>query len=274
MKARRSSSGAGERLKALRMQMRLTTRDVEKLSMQIADAKRNPEYYLSHAWLTEIESGEFTPSIYKLYTLSTIYHSRFTEMLGYFGLNLSDTSADVIAVRMPKTHILSRQQMESPSDLRVPAQLIDDSGLNQTKALPGQKHAWHKLPLGVLQHLSSRDTLYGYVGLQDFTLFPLIRPGSFVEIDSSQNKIRPLPWTGEYDRPIYFVELREGYVCSWCQLDNRQLSIVPHPVSRQQIRTFRYPDEAEIVGRVTAVAMRIVPLDEQGVPEGLKTSTP
>jgi len=68
MKPRGATSGAGERIKVLRLKARMTTRDVEKLSLEISKSKRNPEYYISHAWLTDIENGEFTPSIYKLYS--------------------------------------------------------------------------------------------------------------------------------------------------------------------------------------------------------------
>jgi len=84
----------------------------------------------------------------------------------------------------------------------------------------------------------------------------------------AKNKIRATPWTGEHDRPIYFVDLRDQ-LRLWlvCQLDGRQLSIVAHPISRLQVRTYRYPDEAEIVGRVTAVAMRLVDPEEMAVVE-------
>src|SRR6267378_1116592 len=68
----------------------------------------------------------------------------------------------------------------------------------------------------------------------------------------------PETWNTEFDRPIYFVELRNGYVCSWCQLDRGQLIVIPHPHSHQDVRRFDHPTQAEIVGRVTGVAMRIV----------------
>jgi transcriptional regulator with XRE-family HTH domain len=265
MKPRGATTGAGERIKALRLKVRMTTREVEKLSLEISKSKRNPEYYISHAWLTDIENGEFTPSIYKLYSLSAIYQSRFTDLLGYFGLNLGDIGMDQTAVRLPRTYLIPGRLSGAQEEIRVPVQLATDSSFEQTKMLQSIPEAWQKLPLTVLQHLNTRDMLYGYVGFQDFTLYPLIRPGSFVEINPHQNRLRATPWTSEHDRPIYFVELRDSYTCSWCQLDGRQLRIVPHPISGLQIRTYRYPDEAEIVGRVTAVAMRLVDPEEMAV---------
>jgi aromatic ring-cleaving dioxygenase len=72
-----------------------------------------------------------------------------------------------------------------------------------------------------------------------------------VQIDASQRKIGPEKWKTEFDRPIYFVDFRTGYVCSWCQVDRDQLIVIPHPHSYQNVRRFDYPSEAEIVGRVT-----------------------
>jgi RNA polymerase sigma-70 factor (ECF subfamily) len=59
-------------------------------------------------------------------------------------------------------------------------------------------------------------------------------------------------------RLYFFEELRDGYVCCWCQVDRGQLIVIPHPHSRQIVRHFEYPSQAEIVGRVTGVTMRIV----------------
>jgi hypothetical protein len=86
----------------------------------------------------------------------------------------------------------------------------------------------------------------------------VILPGSFVQIDPAQTKVKPGISRREMDRPIYFVELREAYACGWCELKDGQLSVVPHINSPQAIRRFAHPQEAEIIGRVTGVAMRIV----------------
>jgi len=79
-----------------------------------------------------------------------------------------------------------------------------------------------------------------------------------VQIDSAQRKISPAPWKTDFDRPIYFTELRDGYVCSWCEIDRGRLMVIPHSHAHREVRIFDYPAEAEIVGRVTGVAMRIV----------------
>jgi hypothetical protein len=52
-------------------------------------------------------------------------------------------------------------------------------------------------------------------------------------------------------------ELRDEYICSWCEIRDNHLLAVPYPNSRCEIRQFSYPREAEIIGRVTGVAMRL-----------------
>ena len=57
-----------------------------------------------------------------------------------------------------------------------------------------------------------------------------------------------------------FPELRGEYICSWCEIREGHLLAVPHPNSKCEIRRFVYPRDAEIVGRVTGVAMRLTEL--------------
>jgi hypothetical protein len=140
----------------------------------------------------------------------------------------------------------------------LPVQFKPKFRLEKTNLLARVVEKWDEIPVGFLQHLDLRKSVYGYIGLEDYTLFPLIRPGSLVKIDANQRKISTEKWNTEFDRPIYFVELRNGYVCSWCQVDRGQLIVIPHPHSHQDVRRFDYPSQAEIVGRVTGVAMRIV----------------
>src|SRR6202050_2031051 len=258
MDARKPTPGAGELLKALRVRLGLTTRDVEGKSQQIAEEKRNQEYYLSHAWLTDIENGEFTPSIYKLYSLSAIYDQSFTDLLSFFGLRIGDLYRDRASIGVPKTHLLNTAADMEVQKVSLPVQFKPEFQLERTNLLARVVEKWDEVPVGLLQHLDLRKSMYGYIGLQDFTLFPLIRPGSLVQIDASQRKTSTVKWTTEYERPIYFTELREGYVCSWCEVDRGQLLIIPHPQSRREVRRFDYPSQAEIVGRVTGVTMRIV----------------
>ncbi|MGH9560242.1 MAG: hypothetical protein ACRD3S_02210, partial [Terracidiphilus sp.] len=120
---------------------------------------------------------------------------------------------------------------------------------------------WGEVPVQLLQRLDVRHCQYGYVGTDDFTMYPLLRPGSFVQIESYPTRLQTAQWRTEFDRPIYFIELRDGYACSWCEIRGSQLTLIPHPLSGSTIRQFVYPSDAEIIGQVTGVAMRLVPAE-------------
>ncbi len=253
---------AGKRLRAERLRARLSTRAVQKLSQQIAQEKGdNQDYYISHGWLTEVENGKFTPSIYKLYSLSLIYKCSYLKVMGFFGINILDAPREQRLVSLPHTHLIG-SNLELPGQtMMLPLELRRNVELEKTNLVSRMFEKWGEIPVALLQQLDMRRCLCGYIGLEDYTLYPLIRPGSFVEIDERQNKVKAGSWQNEFDRPIYFVELRNGYACSWCELDGSQLMLVPCPQSRGQVRQLRYPTEADIVGRVTAVTMRITEVE-------------
>jgi hypothetical protein len=49
--------------------------------------------------------------------------------------------------------------------------------------------------------------------LKDLTLYSVIRPGTFVQIDVNQRRIHAGTYGVIEDRPVYFVELRRGFTC-------------------------------------------------------------
>ena len=88
-------------------------------------------------------------------------------------------------------------------------------------------------------------------------MFPLLRPGSLVMIDPQRRRIQPGGWTNEFERPIYFVEMRDGYRCGWCQVDGMRLMLIPHPISNLPVQSFSLASEVDVLGQVVGVAMRL-----------------
>ena len=76
-------------------------------------------------------------------------------------------------------------------------------------------------------------------------------------IDDSRRRIANSGWTGEFDRPIYFLEHRDGYLCGWCTLRGGELIVQPHPASLREPETYAHPAEIEVIGQVTYVAMTL-----------------
>jgi transcriptional regulator with XRE-family HTH domain len=249
---------AGERLKEIRSRLGLTTRDVAEFSEKIADAEGNQEFLISNAWLTQVENSDSVPSIFKLYSLSAIYRIKFTDLLRLFGVDLQNLGQHQLAAPLPHSHLTNLEIYDEERAVSFPVRFDRSFDIDNTNLLSRIVEVWGEVPIALVQHLDIRRGLYGYIGLQDATLYPLLRPGSFVQIDQRVRKIQPLRWRTEFDRPIYFVELRDGYACSWCEMQDGHLLLLPHPLSPCSVRRVLYGRDAEIVGQVTAVAMRIV----------------
>ena len=248
---------SGDRLREFRVRSGITTREVEEKSQGIAEAEGNDEFYISNAWLTKLENTDSIPSIHKLVTLSVIYHVGFAELLTLYGVDLGHVGVRQFEVTSRTTYLLTTEEYEPQGEISLPAQFADSVDLDGTNLFSRMVKNWGDVPFAVLQHLQLRQNSYGFIGMHDYTLYPLLRPGSFVQIDGNQRKIKHGTWRTEFERPIYFVELREEYVCSWCEIKEGHLISIPYPNSPVEIRRFPYPREAEIVGRVTGVAMRI-----------------
>ncbi len=261
---------AGEQLKEVRRRLGITTREVEEWSRKIAQAENIEEFYISNAWLTQIENRQSVPSIYKLYSLSVIYRAKFTDLLLLYDVDLEKISKHQLATPLEKTHLVGLEVYDKERAVSFPVRFDPGFSLEKTSLLSRIVEVWGEVPISLIQHLDIRHGLYGYIGLQDYMMYPLLRPGSFVQIEGRRNRVEVTPWRTEFDRPIYFVELRDGYACSWCDLQGSRLTLLPHPLSPNGISQFDFPADAEIVGRVVAVAMRIVKYSHSSSPEPAK----
>jgi transcriptional regulator with XRE-family HTH domain len=250
----------GERLKYVRAQLGMTTREVALFSKTIAEAESNNEFLVSGPWLTQIENERTAlPSIYKLFTLACLYGLSYSTLLLLYGVDLKKINTLHSRVPVPKTHLTESAPLsdKEPQPLDLPVRFDAALSLGETNLLSRMIETWGRVPLEFIAHLDLRHRLYGFVGFRDYTLYPLLRPGSFVEIDPESKSVEPGPVRSEFDRPIYFVDLRNEYACGWCDLVGDKLLLISHPLSPIKSRSFNLPKEAEIIGQVTGVAMRI-----------------
>ena len=257
MLAPTSSTDAGKRLRAVRKLLRLSMREVEHLSREIALKQNAPDYFISRNWLGDIEAGKLKPNIYRLKSLSLIYRLGLDEILSFFGVDICDVSTEQKLVGLPHTYLVTPTLGGARSTLVAPLELREKVDFGSTNLVSRMFESWGEIPITLLQHMDWRNSLYGYIGIEDRTLYPMLRPGSFVQIDSQQTKVQPGGWHDEFERPIYFVELRDTFVCSWCEVNGSQLVLLPSAQSGKKARHVRYPGDADIVGRVTAVTMCI-----------------
>jgi transcriptional regulator with XRE-family HTH domain len=251
-----STEDAGQKLKKRREELNLRYRDVEEASQQIAERRRNDEFAIALSRLADIENKGTVPSIFKLYSLCAIYRLDFMDVLDWYGIDLSLLPADANSIEISRTHLIGFQGGGN-GDVLLPLTLDPGVDLKRTTYLSRMIQRWGKLPLMLLNGLDLKGHRYAYVGSEDWTMYPLILPGSLVLIDETRRKVVNGGWTNEFERPIYLLEHREGYLVGWCSLNDDQLIVQPHPASECNADVFAYPSEIDVVGQVTGVAMRL-----------------
>jgi len=247
---------AGRRLREIREQIGLTLRDVEIASTGLAEARGIEDFIVNPSRLSDIETKGVIPSIYRLYVLSVIYRTDFAEMLKLYGVDLHSAAADFAICSPRKTHRV--EVFSGNSAIQVPIKLDPGFDIKRSSNLGRMIENWGLVPLQFLGELSKRKYSYGYIGMEDLTMYPLVLPGSFLQIDEERSRVEEGPWRSEFERPIYFVETREGHVCCWCSVKRGEIVLQSHPLSPVAPRILKHPQEAEVVGQVVGMAMRLV----------------
>jgi transcriptional regulator with XRE-family HTH domain len=241
---------AGEKLKSLRNKRNITVRDVEQASRRIADVKGDKRFCISNGWLAQLENGASEPSICKLFSLSVIYHTNFLDLVRLYDVDVDDREKYEPVADPQLTQLVAKKNSGNGRLAATPQLSTHLIGAMSARQLAGgEDHA--------------PSIIYGHLGSADFTMYPMIRPDALLKIDTRQNKLLAVEWRHEYERPIFFIELRNGYACGWCELQGNQLLIIPHPSSPASVRHFTYPREAEIVGRVISYSTHCVDVESE-----------
>jgi transcriptional regulator with XRE-family HTH domain len=242
----------GQELKTLRSGCNITVREVENASRRIADFKGDRRFCISNGWLAQLENGASSePSFFKLFSLSVIYRVSLLDLLRLYNVDVDEKEKYEHVADPYLTQIISDNHEDDGPSADLATRLVPAS---ETRNGRGDNR--------------ESSIIYGHLGLTDFTMYPMIRPGAVLKIDTRQNKVASNSWRNEFERPIFFIELREAYACGWCEQQANQLLIIPHHSSPASVRRFTYPREAEIVGRVISYSTPCVDSDLQ--PEHLR----
>jgi transcriptional regulator with XRE-family HTH domain len=241
-------SGIGNNLRDARLRWKLSLREVEERSSQLAAQWQNPAYRISASWLDRVEREDRGLAATKLIVLAVIYGLTAEQMIALCPESGVGPGHELSQVSAPNaTLLLSSGSLEQHSKQWLPDSFLTDLLPDATTLLPSGQ--------GILPSQYKR----GVIGQRDRMLEPMIRGGSIVLIDTQKRAIASRKeWTHEFDRPIYFLVTRVGYVSGFCELDKESdwLTLVPHPLSYETSKRWKYRKEIEVIGTVAGVLMR------------------
>jgi transcriptional regulator with XRE-family HTH domain len=240
----------GLRLRQVRERLGLTYRDVERCSYEIAAKRGRPDFILHISRLADFENRNVVPGLHKLYTLAVVYHLQPTEIAKWYDVPMDECFVDGAIFPSPNTHLAA-----APTTLRVPLRFDPAFDPRRTAYLSRMVEQWGNFEGTLLSQTGQYR--YGYIGLDDQRMVPLLRPGSVVLLDTSARRVQEHEWSSEYDRPLFFVEIREGYRCGWFHQEGHRLVMQPHPLSRCMPEWWQIPEQAEVVGKVVGIVTRL-----------------
>jgi transcriptional regulator with XRE-family HTH domain len=236
----------GKCIRELREERLVKPSDIERTSRIIADSKGNADFYVSHSTLADIETGS-VPSIYKLFSLAVCLGVPLDKLLSPFGID----SAEATSVEVRGSNPVALPPL-APQEAGFRFQLNFDTqfAFQETTLLRVPPQDASVLPGSLPRQLDPKRYRYAVIGAKDDTMGDLLPSGSLVEIDTTQITVQIFAWRAMRDRPLYLVWHTKGHTCCWCQLDGRELTLLPHPLSPHPVRRFKVPVEATIIGRV------------------------
>ena len=221
--------------------------DVERISRNIAAEKDNTDFYISHSTLADIEAGS-VPGVHKLFSLSICLRVSLQELLLPFGVNPEDISTS--QAKFDRDGLIQTTSAADKPGFRFQLNFDVHYSNRETNLLKLAEQDLQKLPSFCRASIDPVRYRYALIGTEDDAMSDVLPPRSLVEIDTEQNRVQVFPWETIRDRPVYLVWHSDGHSCCWCQVDGRELTVLPHPLSSQPVRRFKMPGEATVVGRV------------------------
>ena len=244
----------GSRLSIVRGRLGLSLRDVASRSQEIANAQKSQHYHISASWLRRIESdARHEVSALRLIALLEIYEMTLEELLAA-APSLEETAATVSFSKNPKTTaLITHGASETNARLLLP----DDS---HTVLVPEHTQL-------IRQGHSQRNGRFVrvFIGTERNYLYPIIPAGTLALVDTHRRSLNlRVNVESEIQRPMFLLEVRDGHICCWCELvdkDDSRIVVLPHPCTRMRAIQLRLGKDASVRGQI--VAVRIPTIVEQ-----------
>jgi hypothetical protein len=125
---------------------------------------------------------------------------------------------------------------------------------------------WSNIPLLLMLDVDWDQGPLVLVGLTEYMMWPLLPPGSLLQLDPKVRTIADGSWT-EFERPIYLIEHKDRFHCCHALRRRQTLLLISHAESPSPASTPIPFREARVRGRLT---LMFRPLATRGSAAGRK----
>jgi len=156
------------------------------------DAHGNQEFVVLISRLSDIENQGTIPSIYRVYSLCCIYRLDLNDVAAVDGVPVESIPADASGCRSKKRMASTQSRRRHDGDDSAGAGSGDRSETDIFRQRTGA--AMGKLPLALLSGVDVSRFRYGFVGTEDWSMYPYVPPGSLLVVDDSKRRIQSAGW--------------------------------------------------------------------------------
>ena len=111
---------------------------------------------------------------------------------------------------------------------------------------------WSDVPIPFMQDVDWDRGPLVLIGLSDRMMWPLLPPGSLLQLDPKVKTLANEPST-EFERPIYLIEYRNKFCCCHAQRRGESLRLISHAESPAPPSVSVSFKEARVRGRLTPI---------------------
>ena len=112
--------------------------------------------------------------------------------------------------------------------------------------------AWSDIPLLLMLDVDWDRGPLVLVGLSDRMMWPLIPPGSLLQLDPKVRTVENGAWS-EFERPIYLIEVKGRFYCCHAQRRGDTLRLISHAESLSPPAISVPFKEAKVRGQLTPI---------------------
>jgi hypothetical protein len=110
---------------------------------------------------------------------------------------------------------------------------------------------WSETPMLLMLDIDWRRGPLVWVGKADRFMWPLIPPGSLLQLDQEERTVDAED--GEFERPVYLIEYRGRFHCCHAQRRGEKLLMISHHESGERPSIAVPSKEARVRGRLTTI---------------------
>jgi len=113
-------------------------------------------------------------------------------------------------------------------------------------------NVWSEVPLLLMLDVDWDRGPLVLIGQSDRMMWPLLPPGSLLQLNSKVRTIADGVWT-EFDRPIYLIEVKGRFCCCHAQRRGETLRLISHSESTERPSISVPFKEARVRGRLNPI---------------------